>query len=93
MRINRLSSEVLKLLSQKGKTEKVNAKGSSPKREVDLQSFKEISVEITKELKDFEPPRVSREKVEEIKRALKEGRYTVNPHRISEAIVREILGD
>jgi len=52
-----------------------------------------ISVEITKELKDFEPPRVSREKVEEIKRALKEGRYTVNPHRISEAIVREILGD
>jgi negative regulator of flagellin synthesis FlgM len=35
----------------------------------------------------------SREKVEEIKRAIAEGSYQIDVHRISEAILRDILGE
>jgi len=89
LRINGLSSELLKLLSGELK-ETVSRKSSAAKK---VHKFEGISVEITEELSSLEPEKVSREKVEEIKRAIKEGRYEVNPHKISEAIIREFLGE
>ncbi len=89
MRINGLSSELLKLLSGELK-ETVSRKGSTAKK---VHKFEGISVEITEELSSLEPEKVSREKVEEIKRAIREGRYEVNPHKISEAIIKEFFGE
>jgi len=94
LKIDRLSAEVLRYLSQDKRVR--NGENNSSERYsnsvTDSSSVREISVEITKELRDFETPKVSKEKVEKIKRALKEGKYQVNPHKISEAIIREIFG-
>lgn len=89
LRIDGLSSELLKLLSGELK-ETVSRKGSAARK---VHKFEGISVEITEELSSLEPEKVSRERIEEIKRAIKEGRYEVNPHKISEAIIREFLGE
>ena len=89
MKINGFSPEFLKLLAGELKETAVK-KSSSAKKGC---TFDGISVEITEELSFLEPEEVSKERVEEIKRAIKEGRYEVNPHRISEAIVKEFLGE
>ena len=89
MKINGLSSELLKLLSGEIK-EAPSRKNVSLKK---VHNLGDISVEITEEISHLEPEKVSREKVEEIKRAIKEGRYEVNPHKISEAIIKEFLGE
>lgn len=89
MKINGLSSELLKLLSGEIKEAHSRKKVSLKK----VHNLGDISVEITEEISHLEPEKVSREKVEEIKRAIKEGRYEVNPHKISEAIIREFLGE
>ncbi len=89
MKINGFSPELLKLLAGELKETAVK-KSSSAKRD---RTFDGISVEITEELSFLEPEEVSKERVEEIKRAIKEGRYEVNPHRISEAIIKEFLGE
>ncbi len=89
MRINGLSSELLKLLS--GELRKtVGKKGSTAKK---VHKFEGISVEISEEISSLEPEKVSKEKVEKIKKAIKEGRYEVNPHKISEAIIKEFFGE
>lgn len=89
MKINGLSSELLKLISGEIK-EAAGKRSTAAKR---AHKTEGISIEITAELSLLEPETVSREKVEEIKKAIKEGRYEINPHRISEAIINEILGE
>lgn len=89
MKIEGFPTEILKLISQEiEKRETKAAKVSKSER-----SSEDISVELSSQLKSLEPEKVRRERVEEIKRALKEGNYSVNPHRISEAIIREIFGE
>lgn len=89
MKINGLSSELLKLLS--GELKETQGKKQVPLKNV--HGLEGISVEITEEISLLEPEKVSKEKVEEIKRAIKAGKYEVNPHRISEAIIKEFLGE
>lgn len=89
MKINGVSSELLKLLS--GEIKEASGKKSTAAKKA--HKTQGISVEITTELSFLEPEKISREKVEEIKRAIKEGHYKIDPHRISEAIINEILGE
>ena len=63
------------------------------KRKEGGELYRAVSVEISEEVVSLSPQEISREKVERIKEAIKSGTYQVNPHRISEAIIREILGD
>ncbi|ADU96476.1 flagellar biosynthesis anti-sigma factor FlgM [Thermovibrio ammonificans] len=89
MRIESLSSELMKLLAGKSssvRSGKVKRAGASESSEV------EVSVEITAEISGLKPEPVSKEKVEAIKRAIAEGRYPIKPEAISEAIVKELLG-
>ncbi|MEO2082589.1 MAG: flagellar biosynthesis anti-sigma factor FlgM [Desulfurobacteriaceae bacterium] len=89
MRIENFSSEALKLFR-----ETVEKNGKKERTEVTKdKAEKAISVEISSELKGLSPEEVAREKVEAIKKALKEGKYQVNPHRITEAILKEFLGE
>ncbi len=89
MRIENFSSEALRLLR-----ETVEKNGKKERTEVTKdKTEKAISVEISSELKGLSPEEVAREKVEAIKKALKEGKYQVNPHRITEAILKEFLGE
>jgi len=89
LRINGLSSELLKLLS--GELKEAQGKKRVPLK--DVHKLEGISVEITEEISSIEPEKISKEKVEEIKRAIREGKYEVDPHRISEAIIKEFLGE
>ena len=50
-----------------------------------------LSEELSSQVEELQPP--PREKVEEIKRALAEGTYCIDVHRISEAILKDILGE
>ncbi|MEO2065518.1 MAG: flagellar biosynthesis anti-sigma factor FlgM [Desulfurobacteriaceae bacterium] len=88
MKIDGFSSEVLRLLY--GEKSEVNREGKAERRK---SSSQDVSVEISKEVLNLSPQEISREKVERIKEAIKSGNYEVNPHRISEALIREILGD
>jgi len=89
LRIENFSSEALRLLR-----ETVEKNGKKERTEVTKdKTEKAISVEISSELKGLSPEEVAREKVEAIKKALKEGKYQVNPHRITEAILKEFLGE
>ncbi len=88
MKINGFSSEILRLLyGERSSVEK------GRKRKEGGELYRAVSVEISEEVVSVSPQEVSREKVERIKEAIKSGTYQVNPHRISEAIIREILGD
>jgi negative regulator of flagellin synthesis FlgM len=90
LRIDNFSSEILRLLSERAKGAKAGVKkrGSlSP-----YSSLEEVSVELSKELSQLQPEPIDREKVEAIKKAVAEGRYPLNPEAISEAILKELLG-
>lgn len=91
MKIEGFPSEILKLINQEIE-KRETGKGSG---NVSRKSFesKGISVELSSHAKALKPEEVQRQKVEEIKRALREGNYSVNPHKISEAIIREIFGE
>ncbi|WP_457678983.1 flagellar biosynthesis anti-sigma factor FlgM [Thermovibrio sp.] len=89
MKIEGFSSELLKLASSNLK----GAGGKGKRRALNPSLLEDgVSVEIREELLSAEPESVSREKVERLKEAIKSGNYQVDPHRISEAIIREILG-
>ncbi|WP_456454946.1 flagellar biosynthesis anti-sigma factor FlgM [Thermovibrio sp.] len=85
MKINGISSEALRfLLSEKEPKRRERAK-------TDAEEV--ISVEISSKVETTRAKEVDRSKVEEIKEALRKGKYQVNLHKISEALIKEILGD
>ena len=87
MRLERVSAELLKLVN--GDTPEVKER----KRQAhNVEKREEIEVTLSEEAR-VELEAVSREKVEEIKKAIAEGGYEVNVHKISEAILKEILGE
>ena len=90
MRVGRLSSELLRLLY--GENGEVKRGRRFPLNS-SCSSCEEITVELSSQVESVKPQELSREKVERIKEAIRSGEYEVNPHRISEAIIREILGD
>jgi len=90
LRIENFSSEVLRLLSERAKGAKAGGKRRSAFSP--YGSLEEVSVELSKELSQLQPEPIDREKVEAIKRAVAEGRYPIDPEAISEAILKELLG-
>jgi len=87
LRLERVSAELLKLVN--GDTPEVKEQ----KRQAhNVEKREEIEVTLSEEAR-VELEAVSREKVEEIKKAIAEGRYEVNVHKISEAILKEVLGE
>ena len=83
---NGLSAEIIKLLQSEGLHLRRGRKGQGGAPSVDG-----VSVELS-ELQ-LEPQSIPKEKVEELKEAIRSGRYELNPHKISEAIIKEILGE
>jgi negative regulator of flagellin synthesis FlgM len=87
LRIEKISQEVLKFL---GGPQTQNQKGAGKVQE---QERKEgVEVNLSAQAKMVEPELPNEKKVEEIKRAIREGNYSVDAHRISEALLKEILG-
>ncbi|WP_163327563.1 flagellar biosynthesis anti-sigma factor FlgM [Desulfurobacterium thermolithotrophum] len=93
MKINNLSSEILKLIGKEVNFSKTGEKKKSS-TEADSQKNKGVIVDLSEELNiniSLEPP--PKEKIEEIKKAIKEGNYSIDIHRLSEAILKDILGE
>ncbi len=89
MRLDRLSSEILRLLGNES-TEVKSKRGQSRTPAVQKDILVTISEEIRSEV-ELEAP--SKERVEEIKKAIAEGRYRIDVHKLSEAILKDILGE
>ncbi len=85
MKINGISSEVLRFF--------LNEKELKKREKAQVDREKAISVEINSKIEPLKDKRIDRSKVEEIKEAIRKGEYQVNPHKISEALIKEILGD
>ncbi|TCK06562.1 flagellar biosynthesis anti-sigma factor FlgM [Phorcysia thermohydrogeniphila] len=93
MRIDRISPEFLAAINEEIGQLKRARKGSSdslPDGETEGVMVT-LSEELSSQIEELQPP--PREKVEEIKRALAEGTYSIDVHRISEAILKDILGE
>gem|GEM_PF-1080285 len=90
MKIERLSAEILKLLNEENiqAKKRESASGSKSSSQVDG-----VIINISEEIKQIEVELPTKEKVEEIKKAIAEGKYKIDVHRISDAILKEIIGD
>ncbi len=89
MRLDKLSAEILRLLGNE--TPEIKSKRSNAHK---AEVQKDILVTITEDIQsgvEIEPP--SKERVDEIKKAIAEGRYSVDVHKLSEAILKDILGE
>jgi len=90
LKINGYSSEVLKLLGKDLPSNRTNSKKQSSSEAI--KEEKGVVVDLSGNL-NVEVESVPTEKVEKIKKAIKEGKYTVNLHKISDAILKDILGE
>ncbi len=90
LKIERLSAEILKLLNEENiqAKKRESASGSKSSSQVDG-----VIINISEEIKQIEVELPTKEKVEEIKKAIAEGKYKIDVHRISDAILKEIIGD
>ena len=93
MRIDRISPELLAAINDEiGQLRKARkGQADSPSGLEAEGVMVTLSEEISSQIEELQPP--PREKVEEIKRALAEGTYQIDVHRISEAILKDILGE
>jgi len=91
LKINGLSSEVLKTLYE-DKNLRKSPSSTRSKEPVADSDERSVSVGIDAELLPTSPEEVAREKVEKIKEAIANGSYVVDVHKISEAMINEILG-
>jgi len=83
---NGLSAELLKILQGETLPLRRGRRGQGVNPEVDG-----VSVELSEV--SLAPEEIDREKVERIKEAIKTGNYKIEPQKIAEALVKEILGD
>jgi len=93
LRVDRILSEFFTAIKEEvGQTRKAR-KGSSDSisKEETEGVMVTLSEELSSQVEELQPS--PREKVEEIKRALSEGTYAIDVHRISEAILKDILGE
>ncbi len=85
MKINGISPEALKFL--------LNGKELKKREKAKVDKEEAISVEINSKIELLKDKRIDKSRVKEIKEAIRKGEYQVNPHKISEALIKEILGD
>ena len=85
MKINGISPEALKFL--------LNGKELKKREKAKVDKEETISVEINSKIELLKDKRIDKSRVKEIKEAIRKGEYQVNPHKISEALIKEILGD
>ena len=90
LKIERLSAEILKLLNEENLQTKRKKAAGGNKNSTQLTG---VIINISEEIKQVEVELPSREKVEEIKKAIAEGKYKIDVHKISDALIKEIIGD
>lgn len=90
MKIEKLSAEILKLLKEESLQTKKRRSVSSEKS---TSSLNGVVIDISDEIKQVEVELPTRERVEEVKKAISEGKYKIDVHKISEALIKEIIGD
>ncbi len=85
MKINGISPEALKFL--------LNGKELKKREKAKVDKEETISVEINSKIELLKDKRIDKSRGKEIKEAIRKGEYQVKPHKISEALIKEILGD
>jgi len=90
LKIEKLSAEILKLLKEESLQTKKRRSVSSEKS---TSSLNGVVIDISDEIKQVEVELPTRERVEEVKKAISEGKYKIDVHKISEALIKEIIGD
>ena len=93
MRIDRLSPEFLSAIKEEiGQLRKARKGTPDPLSNGETEGVMvSLSEELSSQVEELQTP--PREKVEEIKRAIAEGTYAIDVHKISDAILRDILGE
>jgi negative regulator of flagellin synthesis FlgM len=87
MRIDKIYSDMIDYLR-----EKVNKQEKPDSEKLSSKSGESSDVRIENRI-EVELEAVSKEKVESIKAAISKGEYVVDVHKISEAMLREFLGE
>jgi len=90
LRIDKLSSEILRLIGEEVQS---NGKRTKEGKGPSLSKGDSIHVNISEEIRQIEVELPTKEKVEKIKKAIAEGRYKIDVHKISESIIKEIIGE